>query len=121
MRLSGSAPLARLATVALFVAIALASCDRRSADGYTFQRAEFTRDRILVTIVQHPDRAAFEAAARRRGIADREHLAAFASYPPDRAECTIHVIAIQRSYQPEWLGHEMAHCIHGRWHGDRPS
>lgn len=103
--------------LAVLAALLLAACgDPKGADGYVFGEAEFERNQIAVTIVQHDSRASFESAAKARGIADLSALAAFAAYPPDEPRCVIHIERLSSRYEPEWLGHEMAHCIHGRWH-----
>ena len=58
------------------------------------------------------------AADRLLGDPRRGHpVAAFGTVNPTRPECTIHVLRIATHYAPEWLGHEMVHCIHGRFHG----
>jgi|GEM_PF-1293165 len=108
-----------LAALAL---LALASCSdtqRYGVDDYAFERAEFERDQVVVTVVQHATRQDFERAARAAKIASADTIAAFAHFGIEAPTCTIHIERLDAKYQPEWLGHEMAHCIHGRFHGER--
>jgi len=30
--------------------------------------------------------------------------------------CEVHIVDPSRSYQPQWTGHEVTHCIWGRFH-----
>ncbi len=104
---------------ALVLLPALAACGPQSgADGYTFEQAEFERSSLQIEVVQYDTRAAFEAAAKAKGIDDPSKLAAFASYHPAFPTCTIHTQRIATNYAPEFLGHELTHCVHGRFHKD---
>ena len=99
-------------------ALALASCKPAAADGYAFERAEFARDAIQLTIVRHATPAALRREADRLGVrveSDRK-LAAFGMVGADKPTCTIHIVDPSVNYQPEWIGHEVTHCIAGRWH-----
>lgn len=97
----------------------LAACDggasRVAADGYAFGEPEYTQETFTVTMVQYDSDSSFTAAAREYG-ADKEGLQAFGLLSRDRQSCEIHIRRIADAYRPEWLGHELAHCIHGRWH-----
>lgn len=102
--------------------IVLASClmltacgPSPGADGYRFGEAEFERETVQVTLVQYDRQADFITAARANG-AYREGLEAFALLEANSPACEIHIMRIATNYRPEWLGHEMTHCIHGRWH-----
>ena len=108
----------RLIAVGL-LALLLGACEgQNGSDGYRFGAAEYERDRIAVTIVQHDDRAAFLASARLHKVktAEGSSLQAFTLISPDKPKCEIHIQRIATHYRPQWLGHELAHCIHGRWH-----
>jgi hypothetical protein len=41
---------------------------------------------------------------------------AFGFVSPDRPACTIHIVDPAKDYRPEWIGHELTHCLHGQWH-----
>ncbi len=96
--------------------LALAGCEGTTgADGYRFGEAEFERDQVSVTLVQYDSESAFIAAARREN-SYKEGIEAFGIVSKSRPECEIHVLRVADHYRPEWLGHELTHCIHGRWH-----
>jgi hypothetical protein len=87
------------------------------ADGYQFAGKEYDLPTVTVTLVQHPDAGSLRAAAAKAGApieGDREIMAWSVLHG---ATCTVHVIDPAASYQPQWLGHEIAHCFWGRWHG----
>jgi len=95
-----------------------AACKQPAADGYEFDAAEYARDEVTVRIETHRTLAELRGAARQAGgqVEGGRELMAWATLAPDRASCTIHVVDPARAYAPEWLGHELAHCIYGRWH-----
>jgi hypothetical protein len=87
-------------------------------DGYTFQRQEWSRPGMQVSIKVHPTQSELEAAMP-KGVKvgkgyERENVHAFSEIKS--TSCVIHVVAPVHSWQPEWLGHELAHCFWGHWH-----
>jgi hypothetical protein len=104
--------------LALVAFALLAGCNSKTgADGYAFERSDFERSDVLVHVVQYATRPAFDQAALDHGIADPGKLAAFGTVRTAEPECTIHVLAIPQHYQPEYLGHELTHCLYGQFHG----
>lgn len=102
----------------LAAAILLTACDQRSDDGYAFEREDFKRAHIAVTIVTHPSLTDLQRAGGKAGAdagGDRE-LAAFSTLSMTGPACTIHIVDPHVRYEPEMLGHEMTHCIYGRFH-----
>lgn len=97
----------------------LASCDGGSgvgADGYTFGPKEREQTSLVVSVVIHDDMASLRADALDAGAVvpfDRELMAWSVLTPKG---CTIHTLDPDMAYEPEWLGHETAHCVWGRWH-----
>ncbi len=96
----------------------LAGCDGGNVgkDGYRYEGAEYLRHEVAVRVVIHADlhelqRAGSAAGAR---VEFQRELQAFALLEPDG--CTIHMIDPSQRYRPEWIGHELTHCIFGRWH-----
>ena len=47
---------------------------------------------------------------------DHRLRAGFATWSPDRSECTIFVIDPKTEEDFETWGHELGHCIYGHWH-----
>lgn len=97
----------------------LAACEPTAADDHRFVRKEFDNRVVTVTIVPHAtvqDLRAAAAAGNATIEAGREAMAWSVVYPQS-GRCVIHVVDPAVSYQPEWIGHELAHCAYGRWHG----
>lgn len=98
-----------------FACALLAACHSQGSDGYTFADEEFERTDPAITVVVHPSladlRAKAPATARQTG--GRELMA----WSAIRANgCEVHVVDPRKAWFPEWIGHETAHCIWGRWH-----
>ena len=98
--------------VALAV-LALASCGE-SPDGYTFDGAEFERRQQPVTVVEHASLRDLKHAAPAAAQTQGRELQGFSYLRPDG--CEIHVSDLRKSAARVWLGHEMTHCVYGRWH-----
>lgn len=99
-----------------FLLLLLAGCDQGgAADGYRFGQKEFDRTRPAITIVTHPTIADLRAKAPKAAQQpEGRDLMAWSIIRPDG--CEVHVVDPARSYQPQWIGHEVAHCVWGRWH-----
>lgn len=104
--------------LALAALLLLAGCGPApGADGYQFEGKEYDLPTVTVTLVQHRDAGDLRAAAAAAGAqveGDRELMAWGVLHG---SACTVHVIDPVASYQPQWIGHEIAHCFWGRWHG----
>jgi hypothetical protein len=96
----------------------LSSCEPGGSsgkDGYTFGEPEFTRTEMRLTVVVHPDVEALRRALPGNVRLDGgRELMAFGILR--QGACEVHVVDPGRAYQPEWMGHELAHCVWGRWH-----
>lgn len=95
----------------------LASCgEAPAADGYTFEQEEFFRPAQPIEIVAYDSVADLRRAASKLvKLDDGRELMAFGLIHPDK--CVIHMVKPSADYQPEWIGHELTHCVYGRWHG----
>lgn len=104
----------------LLVLAVIAGCDDtpRGADGYRFGSKEFSRDRVDLSVVEYSSLEALQTEARARGIGHWRQVQAFATFGRDSATCTIHIVDPARRYAPEFIGHEIAHCLYGRWHAE---
>lgn len=95
------------------LAVALSGCER--SDSYVFERKEFERTEPQITIVLHRSLADLRAKAPPSAKSDpNRKLMAWSVIRPNG--CEMHVVDPAVSYQPEWIGHETAHCVWGRWH-----
>ena len=97
----------------LLLSLALASCGQPS-DGYAFDQAEFERRSQAVTVIEHPTLAEMRRAAPAEALVDGRALHGFSYLRP--SGCEIHVTDLRAAEARLWLGHEMTHCVYGRWH-----
>jgi hypothetical protein len=97
----------------------LASCNEMATDGYTFEKKEYTKlapdIRFVIYATERQMVAAAPKKTRLQVEKDGRELKAFAIIRGNT--CTVHTVdpaltSISRSY----LGHEITHCIYGRWH-----
>ena len=118
---------AMLAAVALLGAAApVPAAAKKAADGYHFGKAEFVRPEFRVTIVEYgtakevteaAEKAGAVIAATQAGSYGRSVSSRVLAWSRIRdGECEIHIISAKVDYRPDLLGHELAHCIYGRWH-----
>ncbi len=103
---------------------------RNAADGYRFEQAEFLRADFRVAVVEYDsaedvaiaaENAGAMIAARQVGNYGRSVSSKVLAWSRIReGVCEIHIIKATVEYRPDLLGHELAHCIYGRWHPSRP-
>ncbi len=101
----------------IIAAMTLAGCGGagEAPDGHQFGAKEFDRTRPNITIVTHPTLTDLRRAAPKGTVdAGKVDMMAWGIIRPDG--CEIHVVDPAVSYQPQWIGHEVAHCAWGRWH-----
>ena len=91
----------------------LAACGQ-SPDGYEFEHREFERPSQYVTVVEHDTLESLRNEAPAEAFDDERELYGFSYVGP--SSCEIHVADLQSSDARMWLGHEMTHCLYGRWH-----
>ncbi len=105
----------RIALIAMAFSC-LASCNQQqtAADGYRFEKKEYEQTLVGVRFVVHPSIADLRAAAPREAIVDGRTLMAWSKL--GKEACEVHIVDPAVSYQPEWIGHEITHCVFGRWH-----
>lgn len=90
-------------------------------DGYRFESAEkvITDPQIHVVLVNSPDEM-FQLYYDKTGkkMPDNVRLSAFAIlYPTHPEVCTLYMLDPRTTkYEPEFIGHEFAHCVFGQWH-----
>ncbi len=106
-------------------ALLLAACGQSQApDGYVFAGKEYDRAAVLVKKQEHRSfaelRAALPPRMSRQWKDDHVSRGAWGQLHAD-GSCTIHFVDPELSYQPEWIGHETAHCFYGNWHPTAPA
>ena len=103
--------------VLLTMAIMSIANNPQATDGYVFERKQFTNSNIRVTMVYYDTLEELRLEAQIRDFGNTDHLIAFAE--GHRKYCEIHTVDPEISYHPERYGHELMHCIHGRWHHEQ--
>jgi len=105
----------------LVLVLLLTSCEQSSqkgSDGYNFESKEFERTEISLSVVVIPDQSEFDRLQLIHAPTI-EGLQAFSYFSLRDNHCTIFIKDPEWSYEPEFIGHELAHCIWGRWHQKR--
>lgn len=113
------------AAVFLITLFTLISCDqgpKKSADNYRFEKETFTRTDINVKIVFVKDQTEMTALLKSKGrtTAAGNEVAAFSTLSLTEPRCTIYMLDPKNKYEPEFIGHELVHCIYGDWHPTQP-
>jgi len=84
-------------------------------DGYTFERAEFEHRTVTLTFMPVATEAEMIRLADSFGVPLKGGtVKAFSIYSKDR--CAIYAEDPRLEYEPEFIGHELAHCIFGNFH-----
>lgn len=109
----------------VLAALTLGSCDKPQyskvgADGYTFGTIQYVKTDLRVEVTVHMSREALVEAAKEYGE-DRPDLAAFSILYPKSNLCKVHIVNPEASYEPEFIGHELIHCVYGQWHTNNDS
>jgi hypothetical protein len=105
----------------LLVAAGLTGCEiplgGPSFDGYEFQGKEFNNLDTKIEFVVHSSYSELRESARQAGIINHKGVRAFSTlHKPDYKKCVVHIVDPDVVYAPEYIGHEITHCIYGRWH-----
>lgn len=89
----------------------------KGADGYYFEGKEYEELRAGVEVVLYPSRAKFDKVAKEKlkGLTSAA-MFSILRRDGDKYTCEIHMVDPEVEYLPEFLGHELTHCMWGRWH-----
>ena len=108
--------------LAVFLGLSLVACDQGTAtsgkDAYMFEAKEYQKKTITVTMQVFESQIELDHYARDNNI-KVDGLVAFSKLYPSIDKCTIFIVDPLTDYNPEFLGHEFAHCVWGRWHPKR--
>lgn len=91
------------------------------ADGYRFGKPSFERSQIDMRVVTYKTRREFMIAAKKHGVKSDTVVAFSELKPPEFNVCIVHIMDPRVDYQPEFMGHELAHCLYGQWHTNNDS
>lgn len=92
-------------------------------DGYYFEKETFSRTDIPLHIILYPSSAALksEYAKSHNSLAEGRELVAFSTLNTGNTEtCAVHMVDPKVYYSPEFIGHEIVHCMYGEWHKIQP-
>lgn len=108
----------------LIIAMTLSSCEpgpQRGKDGYYFEKETFVRTEFPIEIVLVKSEEEMAKLIKPKmdsvvGDVEPKAVAAFSTIRMSETRCTIYMLDPKISYQPEFIGHELVHCIYGVWH-----
>ena len=89
-----------------------------AADDYEFEGKEFEHTAIDLKVVVISTQEKFDELTNKL-VPGVGNLQAFSSINPTTNTCTVYVKDPTWEYSPEFIGHEIAHCVWGRWHNHR--
>jgi hypothetical protein len=102
----------------LAAALALAPVTAAAApslDGYSFETEQFEHRDLHIIFVPVEKQTDLRALAEIHGI--HLHDAQIKAFSlPYGTTCAIYAVDPKVAYEPEFLGHELAHCIYGNFH-----
>jgi len=90
----------------------------RGVDGYIVEKAEFMHTDINLRVHMYRSRPSFDAASRMMGVEvvkDAKTMGFTVSNPSDNY-CDMYIFDPAFYYGPEFIGHELVHCIYGQFH-----
>ena len=85
----------------------------QASDGYKFLgNPPALRYEFSTKVVEYNSRQDLLDAFKSFGGHSEVH--AFSTF--DGKVCTVHIIKPANKYLPEHIGHELMHCVYGKWH-----
>lgn len=107
------------------VALTLVSCSKKASDDYEFERKEYTLLDQKIEFVLISNEQEFNKLAQEFVGPDQnaDNLGAFSRLRLNRddenlagSECIVYIKDPEWVYEPEYIGHEITHCLFGDWH-----
>ena len=83
-------------------------------DGYRFETKQTERHDLRVKVFTYKTHGDLVLASKKWGMRIGHNINGF-SITVNRV-CQIHIHDPSFSYEPEILGHELFHCMYGKWH-----
>lgn len=89
-----------------------------SNDGYYLEATPENNTRFYVRIVKYKSYEEVASAWKKKGgdVPDVGRIVAFAEWTKDGNSCVIHMVDPKITYRPQFIGHELVHCMHGDFH-----
>lgn len=109
-----------LAFIAIFLLSVPISSSRPqlhiAVDGYRFNKTTKDNKEFIVEIVTYSDILKLQEAAVSLGTT-KDIASQTVGFSQEKNErCIIHIVDPKIVYVPEIIGHELTHCIYGKWH-----
>ena len=86
------------------------------SDDYRFLVKEYENLNPEVHFILLKDEAEYNSVRKRELGIKWDSVSAFTLWIPETGKCTVFIKDPSWSWEPELIGHEVAHCIWGRWH-----
>jgi hypothetical protein len=101
------------------VSPALAKNPRDGLDDYRYRQMEYDKRDITVHVVYFKSEKELQEIAQKLNfpVAERAHSLSV-THGPDGKTCTIYIFDPMVKYEPDQAGHELFHCLTGRFHID---
>jgi hypothetical protein len=110
----------------LMVSSALSGCEPKKSgnmgrDGYRFETAQYVStdlDTNVILVKSQQEMLTLYTEKTGKQMPPNAKLHAFATlYPTHPEVCTLYMLDPRTTtYEPEFIGHEFAHCVFGQWH-----
>ena len=108
-----------LLLISLGIIVGCSDSSKKSPDGYYFEEPEYVKTELQVKMVLFKEKSEFRKVAIEKGAWHDGTVQAFGTINPNGNSCTIYTYDATVKYQPEYWGHELAHCVYGRWHEEQ--
>jgi len=97
-------------------AIPAALIDEVGIDGYRFLQKQFENLQVSVKVVPLQDEKTLRSIAGKVFGPNGKRIRAFTFWNEKEKSCTIYIKDPSWRYEPEAIGHELAHCVWGSFH-----
>ena len=89
---------------------------RYGTDDFKFLVKEYENLSPKVNFVLLKNQTEYNSARKRALGVKWDSVSAFTLWIPSTGECTVYIKDPEWQWEPELIGHEVAHCIWGRYH-----
>ena len=89
---------------------------RYGTDDFKFLVKEYENLSPKVNFVLLKNQTEYNSARKRALGVKWDSVSAFTLWVPSTGECTVYIKDPEWQWEPELIGHEVAHCIWGRYH-----
>ena len=90
----------------------------RGVDGYIMNNADINHSAIQLNVHMYRTVSAFNQSARAHGVPYQPGIETqgFTVYRVNNNVCDMYIYDPAYRYKPEFIGHELVHCIYGDFH-----